>query len=55
MMIDFNEKYILENNKVRLTPLKKDDFGNLVHFATNELQLWTHSLIQASSPEKMKI
>jgi len=53
-MIDFNEEYILENSIVRLTPLKIDDLNNLVHFATNEPELWTHSLIQANSPEQMK-
>lgn len=54
-MLDFNHDYILENTRVRLTPLKFDDFDNLVHFATNEPELWTHSLIQADSAEKMKI
>ena len=53
-MIDFNKEYILENSIVRLTPLKIDDLNNLVHFATNEPELWTHSLIQANSPEQMK-
>lgn len=55
MMMNFNEEYILENDKVILTPLKRDDFDNLVHFATNEPELWQYSLIQANSPEKMKI
>lgn len=54
-MMNFNEEYILENDKVILTPLKRDDFDNLVHFATNEPELWQYSLIQANSPEKMKI
>jgi RimJ/RimL family protein N-acetyltransferase len=53
-MIDFNKEYILENSIVRLTPLKIDDFDNLVHFATHEPELWTHSLLQANSPEHMK-
>ncbi|MBL0013003.1 MAG: GNAT family N-acetyltransferase [Flavobacterium sp.] len=53
-MIDFNEEYILENSIVRLTPLKEDDLNNLVQFTTNEPELWTHSLIQANSPEQMK-
>ncbi len=54
-MIDFNEDYILENSTVKLTPLKSDDFENLVHFSIDEPELWKYSLIQASSPEKMKI
>lgn len=54
-MIDFNKDYILENSIVKLTPLKKSDFENLVHFATHEPELWKYALIQASSPEKMKV
>jgi len=54
-MIHFNEEYILENDRVKLTPLKEDDYTHLVHFASNEPELWTYSLIQASSPEKMKV
>jgi RimJ/RimL family protein N-acetyltransferase len=53
-MIDFNEEYILENSVVRLTPLSMDDFDKLVEFATNEPELWTYSLLQANSPERMK-
>uniref|UniRef100_UPI00404B0674 GNAT family N-acetyltransferase n=2 Tax=Flavobacterium sp. TaxID=239 RepID=UPI00404B0674 len=53
-MLDFTKDYILENNSVRLTPLKSDDFDKLVHFATNEPELWKYSLIQASSAEKMR-
>lgn len=54
-MIDFNEEYILENKVVRLTPLKAEDYHHLVHFAMHEPELWTFSLIQASSADKMKI
>lgn len=53
-MIDFNKEYILENSNVRLTPLKIEDYDHLVHYASNEPELWTYSLVQASSPEKMK-
>lgn len=53
-MIDFNKEYILENSNVRLTPLKNEDYDHLVHFASNEPELWTYSLVQASSPEKLK-
>lgn len=31
------------------------DHANLVHFALNEPEIWTYSLIQANSPEKLKI
>ena len=55
MKLDFSKEYVLENSRVILTPLKIADFDNLVSFATNDSELWTHSLIEASSPEKMKI
>jgi hypothetical protein len=55
LKLDFDTEYILENNSVRLTPLKMADFDNLVSFATNDSELWTHALIEASSPEKMKV
>ena len=54
-MLDFNKEYILENSRVRLTPLKADDFDHLVHFATHEPELWRYSLIQANSAENMKM
>jgi RimJ/RimL family protein N-acetyltransferase len=54
-MVDFNQEYILENKLVRLSPLKQSDLDNLVHFSINEPELWKYSLIQANSPEKMKI
>lgn len=53
-MLDFNKEYILENDMVRLSPLKMDDYDHLVHYAINEPELWTYSLIQAGSAEKMK-
>lgn len=53
-MFDFNKDYILENDKVKLIPLKRSDYENLVHFAIEEPELWTYSLMQANSPEKMK-
>jgi N-acetyltransferase len=53
-MFDFNKDYILENDKVKLIPLKLSDYENLVQFAIEEPELWTYSLMQANSPEKMK-
>ena len=53
-MIDFGKDYVLENDVVRLSPLKESDFENLVHFSIHEPELWTFSLIQANTPEKMK-
>ena len=55
MKLDFHTEYVLENSSVRLTPLKMADFDNLVSFATDDSELWTYSLIEPSSPEKMKM
>ena len=55
MKLDFNTEYVLENSRVKLTPLTMAEFDYLVSFATNDSELWTHSLIEASSPAKMKI
>lgn len=54
MTIDFNEEYILENKRVKLSPLKAEDYAYLLPFAVHEPELWTYSLVPASSPEKMK-
>ncbi len=54
-MLNFDKDYILENNIVQLTPLKETDFDHLLEFSINEPALWTYSLIQANSPENLKI
>ena len=54
-MLDFNKEYTLENNIVKLSPLKESDLDNLVHFSINQPELWKYSLIQENSPEKMNI
>ncbi len=54
-MIDFSHDYILSNERVILTPLKKEDFQHLVYFAEQEPELWEYSLIPAHSPENMNI
>lgn len=54
-MIDFTKEYILKNERVVLSPLKIEHFDTLRHFAVNEPELWDYSLIQANTPDKMKI
>lgn len=54
-MIDFKQDYILENDRVLLSPLKMEHFEHLSPFSVHEPELWEYSLIQANSPEKMKI
>lgn len=53
-MIDFNKNYRLENERLLLRPLEAEDYEHLLPFALEEPELWTYSLIQAGSPEKMK-
>ena len=54
-MIDFAENYTLENAVVRLTPLNESHVDELTQFAIHEPELWKYSLLQANSPEKMKV
>ena len=52
--IDFNSEYILENDVVKLIPLKADNFNILSSFAINEPTLWEFSLQPANGLENMK-
>jgi len=45
---DFSEAHILENEKVLLRPLIRDDLGHLSSFSLNEPELWKYSLIPAN-------
>ena len=54
MELDFSEEYILENDIVKLRPLKSDDFEHLASFSINEPNLWTYSLIPASGLANLK-
>ncbi|MES2733053.1 MAG: GNAT family protein [Bacteroidota bacterium] len=47
MNFDFEEKYTLENDIVRLAPLEMKDFENLSLFSLNEPEIWQYSLVQA--------
>jgi len=40
MQIDFKKNYTLENDLVRLTPLKIPDFEHLLEYSLNEPELW---------------
>lgn len=51
MNLQFNENYILENDRVILRPLNFEDLENLLPFSLHEPQLWNYSLIQAIGKE----
>lgn len=55
IQFDFNEHYILENEVLRLSPLTLNDYEHLVHFSIHEPELWTYSLMQANSPQNLKL
>jgi RimJ/RimL family protein N-acetyltransferase len=46
---------VLENERVQLTPLKHEHLAILTSFLLQEPELWTYSLLQANTPEKMKV
>lgn len=52
--MNFDENYILENKRVRLSPLLESDFDRLRAFAQREKDLWRYSLISANSDSKMQ-
>jgi RimJ/RimL family protein N-acetyltransferase len=55
-MIDFNfnEDYILENERAMLRPLITTDFDNLLYFSLNEPELWKFSLVSGSGETGIK-
>lgn len=54
MEFNFNEKYILENERVLLRPLELSDYDNLVAFSENEPELWEFSLVKADGINALK-
>ncbi len=51
---DFGREYVLEDDFVRLQPLTLADYDHLLPFALQEPEIWTHTLVAADSPEKLK-
>lgn len=48
-MIDLTQEYKLENDRVLLRPLNKEDVRNLLQFSLNEPELWKFSLERPTS------
>ncbi len=55
-MINFNFKsdIILEDEFVLLRPLELNDYQNLLHFALEEPEIWTYSLVPAHGVQGLK-
>lgn len=51
---DFLKQYVLDDERVLLSPLNKDDIRHLLPFAINEPGLWTYSLQSGAGAENMK-
>ena len=54
-MISTETEYILENERIRLRPLRTTDFANLLSYSLSEPQIWTYSLISAASAKKLRV
>ena len=54
VIFDEHENYILEDERVLLRPLKKEDFTHLLPFSLNESDLWKYSLVSASGEKGLQ-
>jgi RimJ/RimL family protein N-acetyltransferase len=54
MKFDFKEKYILENEYVKLQPLENTDFDNLLEYSENEPEIWDFNSGGANGEENLK-
>lgn len=54
MKFDFKEKYILENEFVRLQPLENTDFDILLEYSENEPEIWEYNSGGANGKENLK-
>jgi N-acetyltransferase len=50
----FPENLVLENERVLLRPLQKEDLNFLLPFAEQEPEIWTYSAVSAAGKEGMK-
>ena len=51
---DFQEEYILENERVHLRPLVIEDFETFQEFSLNQPEIWKYSLLPAGGLENLK-
>ena len=54
MEFNFDDNYILEDNRVCLRPLEYSDFDNLISFSLNEPEIWKYSMVQAIGENGLK-
>lgn len=51
---NFLEDYVLENNRVRLSPLRQEDISKILPFSETEPEIWEYSLQPANGLENLK-
>lgn len=54
MKLDFKEKYILENEFVKLQPLENTDFDILLEYSENEPEIWEFNSGGANGKENLE-
>ena len=55
MKFDLSKDYVLENDVVKLLPLKQEDLDTLADFSIKEPELWEYSLIPANGLKNLKL
>ena len=53
MNFNFSRTYTLENDRVLLRPLTKEDIKHLLAFAMEEPEIWKYSLVSCSGKENL--
>lgn len=53
--VRFEENIFLENDRVLLRPLLKEDFDQLLYFSENEPEIWKYSLANVSGKTNLEI
>jgi N-acetyltransferase len=54
MLLNFDETYILENEKIRLEPLQETHLEHLKHFPIEEPEIWKYSLMQINDVDSLQ-
>jgi RimJ/RimL family protein N-acetyltransferase len=54
MILDFKKNIVLENERVKLTPLQRSDFALLKNYSLNEPELWKYSLTAGNGEENLR-
>ena len=52
MIFDFKTDYILEDERVILSPLESKHFEELLHFSENEPEIWDYSVLHSDAAGK---